>query len=415
MADTASIAGQLPMEVNATPRPKTSGQENNRVSSIDVFRGLVMVLMLFEVMHLQDLSSAFPGLVPLRWLLFHTSHVAWEGCSLHDLIQPGFTFLVGTAMAFSIAARWRRGERKKGLLLHAIWRGLILVVLGILLRSLGPGRINVTFEDTLTQIGLGYPIVFAVALLPKRFAWMALGMVLVGYWALFALSPAPPVTFDYAAVGVPDDWPHHHDGFASRWNKNSHVAWRFDVWILNGFPREHAFEYNAGGYATLSFIPTMGTMFFGLIAGIWMRDLKSAADRFRRLIAVGAIAIGLGVVLAWTDVCPLVKRVWTPSFALFSSGICLWFLVLLHWVCDLRGRDAWAKPFLVVGANSILIYVLNGVIANPMRKAIEIACSPILQSTLRPEVVRVVSGAMTLCVLYLLMRGLYQRRWFIRI
>lgn len=403
------------METNATPETNLTPSASGRISSIDVFRGIVMVLMLFEIMHLHDLSSAFPASMLLSWLHFHTTHVAWEGCSLHDLIQPGFTFLVGTAMAFSIRSRRRRGDGDKVLLAHAVWRAFILIVLGILLRSLGQGRINFTFEDTLTQIGLGYPIVFAVALMPRRFAWIALIVVLVGFWAVFAISPAPTVDFDYAAVGVPDDWQHHHDGFASRWNKNSNVSWRFDTWFMNLFPRETPFEYNGGGYSTLSFVPTVATMLLGLIAGIWMRDSASSDERFRRLLPAGAIAMAMGVLLAWSDVCPLVKRIWTPSFALFSGGICLWFLALLHWVCDCWGNDAWAKPFLVVGANSILIYVLSWVVANPLRKVVQVVINPVGLNTLSPEVGRVVAGALTLGILYVLLWVLYRRRWFIRI
>ena len=80
-----------------------------RDTSIDVFRGMVMFLMLAEVMHLFDLAEHFPGNRLLEWIRFHTTHVAWEGCSLHDLIQPGFTFLVGVSMPFSIASRLQKG------------------------------------------------------------------------------------------------------------------------------------------------------------------------------------------------------------------------------------------------------------------------------------------------------------------
>ncbi len=54
-------------------------------------------------------------------------------------------------------------------------------------------------------------------------------------------TPPPGPGFDWAAVGVPADWPHHPSGFAAHWNKNSNLAWAFDVWFLNLFPRETPF------------------------------------------------------------------------------------------------------------------------------------------------------------------------------
>ncbi len=113
----------------------------------------------------------------MEWLRFHTSHVAWEGCSLHDLIQPGFTFLVGVAMPFSIAARIQRGNMI-GMLMHAAWRAVILILLGIVLRSLNSEQTYFTFEDTLTQIGLGYFFVFLIALLPRWVHYLSAVMIL---------------------------------------------------------------------------------------------------------------------------------------------------------------------------------------------------------------------------------------------
>ena len=167
-----------------------------RRASIDVFRGMVMFLMLAEIMHLFDLAKAHPENRLFEWLRFHTTHVAWEGCSLHDLIQPAFTFLVGVSMPFSIASRVSKGSSVSRLLLHAIWRSFLLISIGIVLRSLGSERTYFTFEDTLTQIGLGYFFVFLIALSPRWVQWSSGAIILVGVWLVFAISPAPPPDFD---------------------------------------------------------------------------------------------------------------------------------------------------------------------------------------------------------------------------
>src|SRR5262249_43185580 len=159
------------------------------------------------------------------------------------------------------------GQSRGMMILHAFWRALVLILLGVFLRSLDKQQTYWTFEDTLSQIGLGYGILFLLGLRPMRDQWIALGVILAGYWAAFALYPLPGPDFDYTKVGVPNGWPHLMTGFAAHWNKNSNLAWAFDTWFLNLFPREHPFIDNGGGYATLSFIPTLGTMVLGLIAG----------------------------------------------------------------------------------------------------------------------------------------------------
>src|SRR5215831_18348816 len=90
--------------------PETKSDANSRLVSVDAFRGLVMVLMLAEVMRLPEVAQAFPHSLYWRIVGFNTEHVEWQGCSLHDLIQPAFSFLVGVAIPFSIASRRRKGQ-----------------------------------------------------------------------------------------------------------------------------------------------------------------------------------------------------------------------------------------------------------------------------------------------------------------
>src|SRR5438105_4999679 len=122
-----------------------------RLTSIDAYRGLVMFLMMAEVLRLSEVARAFPNSAVWRLLAFNTSHVEWVGCSLHDLIQPSFSFIVGVALLFSIASRLARGQSPRQMTLHALWRALLLILLGVFLRSLGRPETNWTFEDTLTQ------------------------------------------------------------------------------------------------------------------------------------------------------------------------------------------------------------------------------------------------------------------------
>jgi predicted acyltransferase len=127
-----------------------------------------MLLMMAEVVQLSRVAQALPGSAFWRFLAYHQTHVEWAGCSLHDTIQPGFSFLVGVALPYSIAARIARGGTFRAMFPHALWRSLLLVALGVFLRSMHAPQTYYTFEDTLSQIGLGYPILFLLAYRPPR-------------------------------------------------------------------------------------------------------------------------------------------------------------------------------------------------------------------------------------------------------
>jgi predicted acyltransferase len=339
----------LQAAVSSSPAPRNL--------AIDAYRGLVMFLMMAEVLRLARVAQAFPGNWFWSFLAYNQTHVNWAGCSLHDTIQPGFSFLVGVALPYSIASRLAKGKTLGRMFGHALWRALALVALGIFLRSLGSRQTYFTFEDTLTQIGLGYPILFLLGFCRPRWQWTALGAILTGYWLAWALYPLPGPGFNIQAVGVPPDWQHHYAGFAAHWNKNANLGNAFDQWFLNLFPRTSPFVANGGGYLTLSFIPTLGTMILGLVAGRWLR---SSAPRIPmgRLLAAGAIGVASGLLLHVAGICPSVKRIWTPSWTLFSGGLCFFFLAAFCWLTEVRGWRKWAFPLTVIGMNSIAAYVM---------------------------------------------------------
>jgi len=325
--------------------------------AIDAYRGLVMLLMMGEVLDFPAVARSFPQSVVWRILAYNQTHVPWAGCSLHDTIQPSFSFLVGVALPYSILSRTGKGQSFKRQLAHTVWRSLVLVLLGIFMRSTHSSQTNFTFEDTLTQIGLGYTFAFLLAHCRPRLQWAALAAILFGYWLAWALYPAPGPNFNYAAVGVPSDWHYNFTGFASHWNKNTNLGLAFDTWFLNLFPRPARFLYNAGGYLTLSFIPTLGTILIGVRAGEWFR---SAAPRIplKRFVIAGILLMAVGILLHVTGVCPIVKRIWTPSWTLFSGGICFFFLAAFSWIVEVKSYRRWAFPLVVVGMNSIAAYMI---------------------------------------------------------
>src|ERR1700748_3403413 len=113
-----------------------------------------MVLMMAEVLRLAHVAQAFPGNWFWAFLGFNQTHVEWAGCSLHDMIQPSFSFLVGVALPYSIASRLAKGGSFRGMVAHALLRSVLLIWLGIFLRSMHSSQTYFTFEDTLSQIGM---------------------------------------------------------------------------------------------------------------------------------------------------------------------------------------------------------------------------------------------------------------------
>lgn len=375
--------------------PAASPSKPERVGSIDAYRGLVMFLMLAEVLELCERAAAWPGNVVWGALCHHQTHVEWVGCSLHDLIQPSFSFLVGAAMVFSLANREARGQSIGRLASHALWRSMVLVFLGIFLRSLHSDRTNFTFEDTLTQIGMGYPFLFAIGLRPARDQWIALFVILLGYWSLFALQPLPSAEFDYSAVGVPPDWlaAHGLTGFAAHWQKNSNPAWACDGWFLNLFSRKTPFVANGGGYSTLSFVPTLATMILGLIAGGWLRDeRRSKWRRVLLLLVAGMLGLAAGEMLGRAGVCPVVKRIWTPSWVLFSGGWCFALLAAFYAVIDVIGWKAWSYPLRVIGRNSIAAYLMHWLFEGFIKDNLARHLGPPLRVVVESEPARAVGG-----------------------
>ena len=386
-----------------------------RLLSLDAFRGFVMTLMLAEITRLHFVAEAFPHSILWGWIGFNTEHVDWQGCSLHDLIQPAFSFLVGAALPFSIASRIAKGQTFGPMLAHAVRRAFVLIFLGIFLRSLTFHHTYFTFEDTLTQIGLGYVFLFLLGFTRVRTQVITLVLILICFWTAFALYPAPGPNFDYASVGVPPGWTHNYTGFLSHWNKNSNLSWRFDVWFLNLFPREHPFVFNEGGWSTLSSIPTLGTMIMGLLTGEWLKRPGSKERKLRGLVIAGAGLVLLGLIFQWAGLCPIVKRVWTSSYTLYSGGLVILILSVFYALMDWKGWQRWAFPLLVIGMNSIAIYVMSWIMPDFVSNALDRHLGTSIWNLAGPTFQPVLHGFAIMLVYWLILFWMYRRKIFLRI
>ncbi|MFT4548213.1 MAG: heparan-alpha-glucosaminide N-acetyltransferase [Verrucomicrobiales bacterium] len=360
--------------------PKSSPDQfvKQRLKSLDAYRGLIMVSLAFVGFGMADVAKLHlvtdPSSSFWQGLHFHFTHVQWAGCSYWDLIQPSFMFMVGVSMAYSYVQREKKGHSYGKMLRHAMIRSLALVLLGVFLSSNSSDTTNWSFMNVLSQIGLGYTFLFL--LWRRQFATQVAtaAVLLVGTWLLYFAFPNTGVAPEAGAaqIGVSAEWAAENlEGIDAVWHKNANVGHAVDRWFLNLFPRESEFEFNRGGYQTINFIPSLATMLFGLICGELLRSKRRSSMKLLFLIVGGLAAIAVGFVLDWSGICPSIKRIWTPSWALFSTGWCCLILAALYLVIDVIGFQRWAFPLYVVGMNSIVVYCMGQLLKPWTRDALQ--------------------------------------------
>jgi predicted acyltransferase len=364
----------------------------------------------------------------------HFDHPKWLSVydklsvSFWDLIQPSFMFMVGAAMPFSSQRRESNGQGLFGRTLHAIIRSVALVLLGVFLSSLGHENTLWIFPNVLCQIGLGYFFAWVMHHWRPMYQVIALFVILGGYWGWFYMNP-PVAEYDYVAVSASRENGEIFEGKFAAWSKNANAAYKFDSWLLPRLrsalepvpvaetetqneatakevtaaaanetpgadekptaPEEEVkatekpawfrqwfllnaepYKPNTGGYTTLNFIPSIGTTLLGILCGqILLRIDLSKWSKLGILITAAAICFGLGIA-AHEYVCPIVKRIWTPSWVLFSGGYVIGMLALFYFLFDILPLKLLAFPLVVVGMNSILTYMLGQTISGWTRESV---------------------------------------------
>jgi predicted acyltransferase len=353
-------------EILQAETPPAGTTVTERLKSLDAYRGLIMVTLAFGGFGLAgtaDLQlktnpdSQFWATVQHQFV-----HAQWAGCRCWDMIQPSFMFMVGISMAYSYAKRKRIGHSYIRMLSHAAWRSVVLVFLGIFLSSNGQRSINWTFANVLCQIGLGYSFLFLLWRRSFRTQAIAAAAILIGTWLLYVIYPGTGLdaaTGD-PSVGVSAEWAQEHlPGVGKSWHKNANAGHAVDLWLLNQFPSEEPFDFNRGGYPTINFIPAIATMLFGLMCGELLRLERSGRGKVKILLIAGLCGLALGQLLHLSGICPIIKRIWTPSWALFSTGWCCLILATLYGIVDVLKFHRWAFPLTVVGVNSIAMYCMS--------------------------------------------------------
>ena len=307
---------------------------SGRLESLDAFRGITIAAMLL-VNNPGTWSAIYP---PLR-------HAAWHGWTPTDLIFPFFLFIVGVAMSLSFAKLRARGVKRGALLAKAAKRAAILVALGLVLHAfpwVGTDLSELRLPGVLQRIGLAYLIATPIVLWAGwRGRAVAVGALLLGYWALMELVPVPGI-----GPGVLE--PGRDLG-----------AWLDRTVLGTGHLWAQTRTWDPEGL--LSTLPAVGTVLLGVFAGDWLRGARPPRTTAAGLVGAGAGAVALG--LAWGLLFPINKPLWTSSYVVFTAGMAALMLAACWFVIDVKGHRKWAQPFVVFGINALAAFFLSSLAA----------------------------------------------------
>ncbi len=331
---------------------KTMPSQATRLTSLDTLRGLTVAAMIL-VTDPGTYDHVYPQLL----------HAAWAGATLTDMIFPTFLVTTGLALTLSFAARLARPApdtaSRQTLLRHVLRRSALIFLLGLLLNAVPTFHLStLRIPGVLQRIALCY---LAAALLylalPESLGRRVLLIVatiialLAAYWIALTQVPVPgfgpghldtlrslPAFLDRQVFTPAHMWP---------WGLTPGVGVTFDP------------------EGILSTIPALATLLFGVLAGELLRHPRLTPTRKALLLfAIGASLIGLGFVP--TAAMPLIKKIWTPTFALLSAGFALTTFAALYAFIDIAGLRRWTTPALIFGTNAILAFALSGILTTTL-------------------------------------------------
>jgi predicted acyltransferase len=300
----------------------------NRILSIDLFRGLTMFLLLGEFVNIYNYFTPEvfgEGIIAAINSQFH--HHAWNGLRFWDLIQPYFMFIVGLSLPFAIKSRIKKGDSNKQMAKHTHKRALMLIVMGWALYCIDSGEITFYFQNVLVQIGGAYSIAYLVMHRTVKFQ------------ILFSICLLLFTEFLYRFFSV--------EGFNHAFVLNENFGSWLDV--------QYGGESEAG-WVSFNMIPTAAHTIWGVLIGQFLMSNKTANSKLIKMIVIGTVLVTLGYLLA--PITPIIKRISTSSFVIVSGGWSILTLAFLYWLVDVKKvNKGWTTFFGVISMNSIFIYL----------------------------------------------------------
>ncbi len=312
-----------------------------RIASIDALRGFNMFFITGGSVLITGICAALD--CPNAWIATQMKHVDWIGFAHHDTIFPLFLFLAGVSWPFSLASQQNRGRSLWSIQLKALARVVALFLIGLSFG--GILKFNPTFRlmSVLGFIGISWGVAATLSLYIKR-AWKLFAIAvafLVGYYLLLHFCIAP---------GAPEG----ASSYSAQWNYPAFLD--RSVWpnhlLLKGRYDPESFFALPGGIALA---------IFGVLTGRLLRWQNGPSPACKSILLI-AWAAGAGVAACVFEYLlgdPSIKKLWTPSFVLYSATYALAMLALFHWIVDVLGWRRWTIAFDPVGKNSLLAYIFS--------------------------------------------------------
>lgn len=316
--------------------------KSKRLYSLDALRG-------FDMFWIMGGEAIFAGLATLtgwpvlEWWAKQLEHVPWHGFHFYDMIFPLFLFIAGISFPFSMAKRTANNESRKSIYKHVIFRGLILVILGIIYNNgirfnLGGLR----YGSVLGRIGLAWmfaAIIFMNTKLSWRIVWF--WALLLGYWLLLLLFPA----HDLGST----------DPFSQTGNLTSYI----DRLIMPG----RLYRGNHDPEGIFSTIPAISTALMGMFTGEFMLSDYLNDKKLKKVLYLVLAAITFMIIgQVWNLAFPINKNLWSSSFVCWVGGLSLLLFSVFYLIIDVWNLRKWAFFFVVIGMNPITIYLAQRII-----------------------------------------------------
>ncbi len=310
--------------------------EKKRLVSLDVFRGITIAAMIL-VNNQGDWGHVYPAL----------RHAAWHGWHGADIVFPYFLFAVGASLFFSFSSLRGAGTSRKIVLFHIIRRTVILLVLGFFLNlfpSFDFGTVRI--PGVLQRIGLCSFFAALLTLYAKPGMRISSTIFLLALYGalLFLVTPSG---FGHGSLEPCCNLPGFIDGT-----------------LFPGHTYEHAPVPGFDPEGLLGTLPAVASAMIGVCAASLIRSSEKMAMDTWRLLPAGMVLIAVG--LALDGIIPINKNLWTPSYCLFMGGLGTIVFTLCHYLFDVSNLRLPAAPFLVLGRNAILVYVLSTLAGNAM-------------------------------------------------
>jgi predicted acyltransferase len=307
---------------------------SKRLLSLDFLRGFIMVLLALESAELFSVISHASEGTWFHYIAMEFQHHPWNGLRFWDLIQPGFMFMAGVAMSYSINRQRKEGIPWSASFKKALRRSGWLFFWGVLDYAVRKTGLSFELWDVLTQLSF----TMLVAFLIFDFSSRTQILICVGILLLTEIL--------YRFTNVPGfDQP-----FTDQHNFGNYV----DLLLMN--------KINSGGWVAINCIPTAVHTIAGALVGKLLQSDRT--DKIKTLLIWTGICLVAGFGLDWLHITPIIKRIATSSFTLASLGWCLLGLAFCYWWIDIKDHKKNLLFFTVIGMNSIFIYLFFEIVGH---------------------------------------------------